>query len=198
MSAQGGFTHLQLVGEFSNILLAANSLNPGGQVTFFAGQAHLAEQPLHHGVALRVNERIVERVVATRDLQETDGLLVRFLAQPLDAFDFLASFEGAFLVPVSDNRAGLPFADSGHIAEEGGAGGVDVHSHVVDGTFHDVIQRLSQLFLVDVVLVQADADGLGVDLDQLGQGVLQAPADRDGTAHADIQLRELAAGQVAG
>ena len=55
-----------------------------------------------------------------------------------------------------------------------------------------------ELLLVDVVLVHADADGLGVDLDQLGQRVLHAAGDGDGAAHADIQVGQLGAGQRAG
>ena len=46
--------------------------------------------------------------------------------------------------------------------------------------FNDGVQGAGQLALVHVVLVLAHANALGVDLDQLGQRVLQAA--RDGTA----------------
>jgi hypothetical protein len=44
------------------------------------------------------------------------------------------------------------------------------------------------------VLVLADAQGARLDLDQLGQGVLQAAGDRDGAAQGDVELRQLLAG----
>ena len=48
------------------------------------------------------------------------------------------------------------------------------------------------------MLVLADADGLGVDLDQLGQRVLQAACDGHGAAQVDVKLGELLGGQLAG
>ncbi len=52
--------------------------------------------------------------------------------------------------------------------------------------------------LVDVVLVLADADGLRVDLHQLGERVHQAAADGDGAADGEVVVRELLAGDVGG
>jgi hypothetical protein len=44
------------------------------------------------------------------------------------------------------------------------------------------------LHLVDVVLVLADADRLRVDLDQLGERILQAARDRHRAAQAHVEL----------
>jgi hypothetical protein len=33
--------------------------------------------------------------------------------------------------------------------------------------------------LVDIVLILSDADGLWIDLDEFGEGILQATRDRD-------------------
>ncbi len=41
------------------------------------------------------------------------------------------------------------------------------------------------------MLVLADADALGVDLDQLGQRVLQAARDAGGAAQADVDIGHL-------
>jgi hypothetical protein len=48
------------------------------------------------------------------------------------------------------------------------------------------------------VLVLADADALGVDLDQLGQRVLQAAGDAGGAAQAHVDVGQLLAGVFAG
>ena len=50
-------------------------------------------------------------------------------------------------------------------------------------------QRRVQLFGVHIVLVLAHADGFGVDLDQLGQRVLQAPRNRNRAAQRHVQPR---------
>jgi hypothetical protein len=48
------------------------------------------------------------------------------------------------------------------------------------------------------MLVLADANGLGIDLDQFGQRVLQAAGDGDRAAQAHVQIRELLRGQLRG
>ena len=59
-------------------------------------------------------------------------------------------------------------------------------------------QRFLEMLRIDVVLVQADADVLRVDLDQLAQRVLQAPADGDGAAERGVEIGELLAADRAG
>ncbi len=48
-----------------------------------------------------------------------------------------------------------------------------------------------QAVLVHVMLVLAHADGLGVDLHQLRQRILQAPRDRHRAAQRHVEVREL-------
>ena len=49
-----------------------------------------------------------------------------------------------------------------------------------------------------IVLVLPDADGLGVDFDELGQGVLQAARNGHRAAQVDVELGELLGRQLAG
>ena len=44
---------------------------------------------------------------------------------------------------------------------------------------------------IDVVLVLPDAKGLGLDLYQFSEGVLQAPGNRNGATNGQVQVREL-------
>ena len=78
------------------------------------------------------------------------------------------------------------------------AGEVHLHAHGVDATHDYVVEGTAEGGLVHIVLVLAHADGLGVDLYQLGEGVLEAPADGDGTAHGHVVVGELLAGGVGG
>ena len=73
-------------------------------------------------------------------------------------------------------------------------GGVQVDADRVHAVLDHGVQRARQLALGDVMLVLADADGLGVDLDQLGQRVLQPPGDRDRAAERDVELGEFGGG----
>ena len=52
--------------------------------------------------------------------------------------------------------------------------------------------------LVHIVLVHANADGLGIDLDQFGQRVLGAPGDGNRPADGYIHVREFLASQGRG
>ena len=48
------------------------------------------------------------------------------------------------------------------------------------------------------MLVLADADRLGIDLDQFGQGILQAAGDGDGTADGDVEVGKFPGGEFGG
>ena len=53
-------------------------------------------------------------------------------------------------------------------------------------------------FGIDVVLVESDADVLGLDLDQLGQRILEPAADRDAAAQGGVGVGKLLAADLAG
>src|SRR5262249_62214651 len=72
------------------------------------------------------------------------------------------------------------------------------NAHLVDARLDDAVQRLLELLGVDVVLILADADVLRVDLDQLAERVLQAPANGDGAAQRRVEGGELFLGDVGG
>ena len=51
---------------------------------------------------------------------------------------------------------------------------------------------------IDVVLVEADTDVLGLDLDELGEGVLQPASDRDAAAQRGVGIGKLVPANLAG
>ena len=61
----------------------------------------------------------------------------------------------------------------------------------VDAAFDHSFERLLKLALIDIVLVLAHADGLGIDLHQLRERVLQAAGNGDGAAHGQIEIGKL-------
>jgi len=82
----------------------------------------------------------------------------------------------------------------GDVAQQRHAGGVQVDADRIDARFNDTLKRLLEVLGADVVLVEADADVLRVDLDQLAEGscrrrpmeiVPRRVASKAGTPRAD-------------
>jgi hypothetical protein len=68
-------------------------------------------------------------------------------------------------------------------------GGVEIDADGVDAVLDHGVQAARQAGLIDVVLILADADGLGLDLDQLRQRVLQPAGDGHGAAQRHVHVR---------
>src|SRR5690606_28765007 len=53
------------------------------------------------------------------------------------------------------------------------------------------VELAAEEVLVDVVLILADADGLGIDFDELGEWVLEPPANACGASDGEVEVRKL-------
>ena len=101
-------------------------------------------------------------------------------------------------IPIGNDVLGQGLGEAGYPVEQGDRGGIHIHPDRVHAILDHRIQSAGQLALADVVLVLADPDTLGVDFDQLGQRVLQAAGDGDGTADRHVEIRELLRGKFRG
>lgn len=97
-----------------------------------------------------------------------------------------------------DDFFGEGRADACDIGEQGSAGGIDFDADLVDAAFDDFVELFLEEGLVDVVLVLADADGLGIDFDEFCEGILESPSDGDRAANGEIEVREFFAGDIGG
>ncbi|CPL31136.1 Uncharacterised protein [Bordetella pertussis] len=156
------------------------------------------DDALHHGIGLRVHRRGIERIVAVGNAQEAGGLLESLLAEARHLAQHVAGGEGAVLVAPGHDVLGQQRVQPRDARQQRRRGGVDVHAHGVHAVLDHRIQRTGQLALVDVVLVLAHADRLGIDLDQFGQRILQAAGDRDGAAQRHVQVGEFERGRFRG
>ena len=102
------------------------------------------------------------------------------------------------LLPVLHQIPGGGGGEAGHPLEQGGRRGIRIHSNSIDAVLYHAVQRLSQAGLGHIVLILSHADGLGVDLHQLGQGILEPPGDGHGASQVHIVLWKLLGGQLAG
>src|SRR5262249_26936741 len=150
------------------------------------------------GVALGVNPGLVERVLAVADLEEAGGLRVAGVADARHLQQLGAAAERPVLLAVLDQLAGRHGVQPGDVPQQGYAGRVQLDADVVDARLDDPLQRFLELPRVYVVLVQADADVLWVDLDQLAERVLQPTADGDRAPRERVEGRELLLGDRAG
>ncbi|EPH45800.1 hypothetical protein STRAU_1161 [Streptomyces aurantiacus JA 4570] len=151
--------------------------------------------PPHHRIRLGVHAGGVQRVVAAADAQEARALFVRLRAEPGHVLEALAVLERAVRVAVRHDVLGEAGADAGHPGEQRGRRRVHVHADAVHTVLDDRVEGAGELHFRQVVLVLTHADGLRVDLHQLGERILQAPGDRHRAAQRHIELRQLLRGE---
>ncbi|PRP93316.1 hypothetical protein ENSA5_43380 [Enhygromyxa salina] len=149
--------------------------------------------PLDEGVAFGVDGRAIEGLGALAHAQKARGLLEGLGPEPADRVERGPTLERAAALAVGDDLLGQRVADPGHVAEQRRARGVELDADPVDAALDHLVELAPQQGLLDVVLVLTHADRLGIDLDQLGEGVLEPPGDRDRSAHGQVEVGELIA-----
>jgi len=124
------------------------------------------------------------------DTEKPGRLLKGFRAQAGHLIQGSPAAEGAVPVTAFDNIPGRCRPEAGDICKEFLAGGIQLHTDLIDTAHHRIIQTLFQPALIHIVLVLSHADGLGIDFDQLGKRIHEPPPDGDGAADRDILVRE--------
>ena len=125
-------------------------------------------------------------------------MLIGFFAKLRHLKQLGTGGKAAVFFPVGHNVFGDGGIDAGDVPQQRGRGGIEIDPHRVDAAFHHAGQGGIQPGRRHIVLVLPNADGLGVDLHQLRQRVLQAAGDGNGAAQVDIVFREFLAGQLGG
>ena len=145
-----------------------------------------------------MDARCVERVLTAANSQKACSVEICLGSQLGDLLELAAIGEGAVFLAESHDVLGHARRDARNVSQQARARGVDVDAHAVDDVLHHVAQGARELGLVKVVLVLAHADGLGRNLDELCQRVLQAAAQAHGATHGDVQVGILLAGELGG
>ena len=70
-------------------------------------------------------------------------------------------------------------------------GGIDVDADAVNAILDDAAESLGKSRLLHIVLILTDADSLRLDLNELGEGILETSRDGDGTSLHNVELGEL-------
>ena len=160
---------------------------------FLRRNAQVGRHAVHQMVRLGMHRGIVQRILRPGDPEEARTLLERFRTELGHLHQFLPGRKAPRRVAIGDDVPGQHGADARHIAQQVGAGGVEVNAHPVHAGDDGVVQFLAEQPLVHVVLVLPDAERLGIDLHQFGERVHEPAADRDGAAHRDVLVGKLLA-----
>ena len=147
-------------------------------------------------VRFGVHGGIVENVVPVRDAQKARALRERLLAQLGHVQDLFPVREPPVLLAVGDDIFRHARVQPRDIAQQGDARRVRVHADAVHAVLEDAREN-RYTYSIHVVLVLPHTDGLGVDLDELRERVLQPARDGDGAALGDVKIGELLRGERA-
>ena len=182
---------------FAKLLFLTNQFNARAH-QLAHGTIHFLGQALEKAVALGVNRRVVERVLAIGNAKEACGLLKRFLAETRHFQELLPGVEQPFLPAEFDDCFGKPRPDARDARQKPRRSRVQVHAHLVHAAIDDELERALQCRLGNVVLILAYADALGFYLHEFSQGVLQAASNRNRATNGEVQFREFFPGHFAG
>ena len=137
---------------------------------------------------------IVQRILTSRNAQETGALLKGFRPHAFHFHQIPSGGEGAvFRTVVHDILCQLR-PQPRHVSQQLTTCGIQVDSHGIHARFYRTVQRFPQFSLVHVVLVLSDTDGFRVYLHQFRQRVHQPASDGNGTAHRHVIFRKFLTG----
>ena len=129
--------------------------------------------------------------------EKSGALLEGLRAQAGYLEQFLAGAKRPVLVAMADNVGGQRWTQTGHIAEQLLAGGVQFDTHPIHTRHDDVIQTALEGIGIHIVLVLADTNGLRIELHQFGQRVHQATANAHRAPDSQVLIGEFFTGHLA-
>ena len=124
---------------------------------------------LYDGIALRMDGRVVERVLGTRDTKEACTLLESRRSQTRHLLQLGTRSEGTVLTSVVHDVLGERRTKPADIHQQMLRSRIEVDAHAVHTTLDGLIQRVLELCLVYIVLILSDTDALGIDLGSISR-----------------------------
>jgi hypothetical protein len=155
-----------------------------------------SEDALDHRIGFRMHRRGIQRLLAIGDAQEAGALLEGLVAQARHLQQRLARGERAVLRRGYARCSRPPWRTGRRRAPASALEAVFTSTPTAFTQSSTLRPARAPAVLVDVVLVLADADRLGLDLDQFRQRVLQAARDRHRAAQRHIEARGIPSPRV--
>ncbi len=154
-------------------------------------EADVVEYLRRQRVAFGMDPGAVQRIGTVGDFQEARRLDE---ARRTEAWHLQQRFtrrERAMLFAVVDQFPRHQLIHTGDMPQQRHARRIEIDAHLIDARLDHGFERFLEFLAAHVVLIKADADVLRIDFDQFAQGILQAPADRDGAAQGRVKFGKL-------
>src|ERR1019366_3420219 len=131
----------------------------------FDGKTERLRNLLDDGVGLGMHGCGIEGVFAAANAQKSSGLFEGLRADAGHGIDFDAGAKLAPLIAELDDLLRGALGDPCDVTQQRPRGGVEIDADAVHTALYHGFERTLELRLIDVVLILADADRLGIDLD---------------------------------
>src|SRR5690606_3086783 len=141
-------------------------------------------------VVFGMHPAVIKRVAAFRDLQEARTLFKAFWPHSGNLHEFIPARYPAAGFTASHDFFGERPIDAGAVFEERETRGIEVDAYVIYDRAHLCLERFGQFFLVYVVLIPTTTARLGINLDDFGEGILEASTDGDGAPYGEVEFGE--------
>ena len=119
-----------------------------------------------------MNTGRIERLFSAVDAQKTCTLFKGFGSEFRYFFECRTTGKLSVFFSVGHDVFGNRFINAGDVLQESSAGCIKVDAHFIHTVFHDTGQCFGELFLVAIMLVLTDTDGLRIDFDEFRKRIL--------------------------
>lgn len=130
----------------------------------------------------------IQNLFSSFDSQKPDRLFIRFGAESFHFFDLGFAGEFSMFVPVSYDIFCNRLAQSRDILQQGIARSIHIHTYAIHDIFYFLLKLFFEIFLIDIMLILADADGFWIDFRQLCERILYSMRDADRSPDGHIQI----------
>ena len=190
---EGGLATAELASELCHTVLSSLEAekNEVAGANVVGGEVKALQKILGDSVGLGVNAGGVEHLLAVVDAKESGALSKRLLTELRNLEDLGAGLELAVLFSVLNDILCNGGIDTRNVGKERVGCGIDVNADTVYTALNDAAECLGKARLLHIVLILTYADRLRLDLNELGEGILNTSRDRDSGSLHYVKVGEL-------
>ena len=148
-------------------------------------------------IAFRMHACSIQWIITSCDTHKSGTLFKSLRTQLCHLQKTFPVGKTAIFFSVGHNVFCNGFTDAWNIFQQGGRCSIQIHTYLVHTVLNYSGQSFSQLFLVHIMLILTNTNGLRIDLYQFCQRILYTPCNGSCASLSYIKVRELFCGQLA-